>query len=485
VKTAVSSQPTDRILDALRAIGERGDIQHWVTDQQDSLGIWVASSTGGLRIADRAEMGPVDMFRAKLTEDTLDGPALTPPRHLDEAKVERACQLFARYGTEIGAALLLAALPEAYAAGFGAWVLYGVSRLASASGDLTRRVARTAQFLVNVMTPPAGPYKVPLGSADQQSTLSCQITHALWDEQKGSATQQVLQLRLLHDFMRAYGKKNRRHLSDSYKDPDKDAWFLNQEDLLGTLLTFSVTVFEMLEKFGITWTADDQDAYLHVWDLVGHYLGIGDHNVVVELNRCSAEWTPSERSFLEEAGRSGTIRPQTVPEARALLARIRQRVWGESMPEPCVPPFAEFDETLQPGRILVRALLDDIHRAMPVTRQLWPIRAMRLLVPQLVCDRLALGATPGSDFVTSTLPKGLAITGRFTHVVRPNRVGGRVIRTMCTDVSSRYFTLLIEEGLVIPGLSIGRRLPTGAPPPVGNSATSQPIPNSATAPTRQ
>ena len=43
---------------------------------------------------------------------------------------------------------------------------------------------------------------------------------------------------------------------------------LNQEDLLGTL-TFTVTVFEVLEQFGITWTRDEQEAYLRAWDKVG------------------------------------------------------------------------------------------------------------------------------------------------------------------------------------------------------------------------
>lgn len=460
----MTGTPSSCMLGELRRIGERKEVQGWVSGNRDSVRSWMSSTAGGVRIAARpSDAEVVEQFKNELRKARRGGRVLDPPTHIDEAKVERSCELFARYGTEIGAALLLAALPEAYAASFGAWVLYGVSRLAEGSGDLTRRVALTAQFLVNVMT--ARVSMIPIGSGDRQPTPAHQIAEALWAEKDGFAADQALKLRLLHDFMRDSGNAQRGHLERSYPDPDPTACFLNQEDLLGTLLTFSVTVFEVLEKFGITWTADDQEAYLHMWDLVGHCLGIGDHNVLRELGNRQAEWTDADRRFLEEAGRRGNIRPQTVPDARETLARIRRRVWGETAPGEMVPPFAEFDETLQPGRILVRALLDDIHRAMPVTRPLWPIRAMRQLVPPLVCDRLALGATPPSDFLFSTLPRGVAVVGRFTHVSRPNRLGGRMLRMLSTDVSSRYFTLLIEEGLVIRGIPIGKRLPTGAPTP--------------------
>jgi hypothetical protein len=47
----------------------------------------------------------------------------------DPGLVKKACDLFARYGSEIAAALLLAALPEAYAAGEGAKVLAQRSQL--------------------------------------------------------------------------------------------------------------------------------------------------------------------------------------------------------------------------------------------------------------------------------------------------------------------------------------------------------------------
>lgn len=49
---------------------------------------------------------------------------------------------------------------------------------------------------------------------------------------------------------------------------------INQEDLAGTLLTFSVTVLEALEKLEVKVSRVEAAAYLHAWNVVGHILGI-------------------------------------------------------------------------------------------------------------------------------------------------------------------------------------------------------------------
>ena len=55
---------------------------------------------------------------------------------------------------------------------------------------------------------------------------------------------------------------------------------LNQEDLLSTELTFVLTVFEVLEKFGLLWSEEQQLAYLHTWQLIGRCLGICDDKAI-------------------------------------------------------------------------------------------------------------------------------------------------------------------------------------------------------------
>ena len=49
---------------------------------------------------------------------------------------------------------------------------------------------------------------------------------------------------------------------------------VNQEDLAGTLLTFSVVVLDALAKLGTTFSDEDADAYFHSWNCVGHVLGV-------------------------------------------------------------------------------------------------------------------------------------------------------------------------------------------------------------------
>ena len=49
---------------------------------------------------------------------------------------------------------------------------------------------------------------------------------------------------------------------------------INQTDLAGTMLSFSVTVIDGLEKAGIRVGQVDKEAYLHLWKLIGHIMGI-------------------------------------------------------------------------------------------------------------------------------------------------------------------------------------------------------------------
>ena len=50
---------------------------------------------------------------------------------------------------------------------------------------------------------------------------------------------------------------------------------INQEDLLGVLGTFTIAVIDGVEKLGVGWDRDSQQAYIELWDRVGALLGIG------------------------------------------------------------------------------------------------------------------------------------------------------------------------------------------------------------------
>jgi hypothetical protein len=56
----------------------------------------------------------------------------------------------------------------------------------------------------------------------------------------------------------------------------KPEWGLpvNQEDLAGTLMSFSWVVMDGLNKLGISLSDSEREAYLHCWLVAGHLLGI-------------------------------------------------------------------------------------------------------------------------------------------------------------------------------------------------------------------
>jgi ER-bound oxygenase mpaB/B'/Rubber oxygenase, catalytic domain len=58
---------------------------------------------------------------------------------------------------------------------------------------------------------------------------------------------------------------------------------LNQEDLLGALLTFTISVFEVLDELGVEVDPDDLEAYLFRWKIIGWLLGIPEDVMPVDV----------------------------------------------------------------------------------------------------------------------------------------------------------------------------------------------------------
>jgi hypothetical protein len=195
---------------------------------------------------------------------------------------------------------------------------------------------------------------------------------------------------------------------------------LNQEDLLATQLLFCITVFEVLEKFGLSWSTDDQMAYLTTWNLIGRLLGVdAPASVGVEVDL------------------------ESVEGARRLLELLRIRQWREVPPfvaevafpdEPGVP-LDDVWSSLRPGRRLTKALLDELASAMGTHFQSWPLATMRELAPDVVRDRLGLGASGLSMSLLHNLPHRKATIGWFTTIRMPNTVKAMTIRYMANTVT--------------------------------------------------
>lgn len=174
------------------------------------------------------------------------------PSWADRRLMERGSHFFAVNGPEILLSLLLASLPECYAARKGVEVLHLTARLLS---DPQRRLVETAQMVIDAMSPEG---LLP-GARGYRTARRVRLMHS--------------GIRSLIDIDPMVVKTNdpaetRPHYNPQWGTP------VNQEDLLGTLMTFSIVVIDALRKMGTNVSSEDADAYHHTWNVVGFLLGL-------------------------------------------------------------------------------------------------------------------------------------------------------------------------------------------------------------------
>ena len=148
------------------------------------------------------------------------------PDWAEEPRIRRGQAFFGEWALHQFTALYLASLPSAYAAAKGVHVLWLTARL---EDDAERRLNETAQYLMDVTAPNGF-------------------------EPGGSASGRVLHVRLMHAAVRWLIDHDPRVTRVAEADPGPlpsgpmwaDSWGrpLNQEDLVGTLLTFTTGVFD-------------------------------------------------------------------------------------------------------------------------------------------------------------------------------------------------------------------------------------------------
>lgn len=282
-----------------------------------------------------------------------------PPPWVDPALVAAGQECFARWGPHVFTALYAGALPSAYAAWRGVQVLYLTARLVT---DTTRRLNETAQFHLDVMR--AGGLEP--GAAGARDLRRVRLMHA------------AVRWMIRHDPRAAW-------------DP---AWGvpINQEDLLETLLTFTEVVFEVFDRTGVDYAPADAEAYLHVWSLAGHHLG---------------------------------IRPDLLPlrrdRARRLMAATRRRQYGPS----------------EAGQVLTAALLDQGRRLAPPGLRGLPASTLRWYVGDEVADLLRVPPADWTRVVFGPL-------ARLTRVVSLERAHRRLLRGFSDRVGYGLLELMVR-----------------------------------------
>lgn len=184
-------------------------------------------------------------FPAELTEYFQQTSRL--PDWADPALLALGQEFYIRNGIWISLLLSYKSLPECYACAKGAEVLFHTGRLNEHHGELntySRRIAETAQFVLYVMSPG--------GLSD-----------------RGRGLRAVQKVRLIHAIIRYY-LKHKNWDASQFDEP------INQEDLAGTLMSFSALILEGLALLHIKIDDAEKEAYVHSWRVVGHLIGLND-----------------------------------------------------------------------------------------------------------------------------------------------------------------------------------------------------------------
>lgn len=176
------------------------------------------------------------------------------PLQVDAETLRRAQNVFATYGPEILMVLGFYSLPAAYAAAKGVQVLYRTAFLAERP---VRRVFETSRMVAEVMAPDGL-------TAD------------------GEGLRMIEKVRLMHAGIRTMLQEDKEHPWDPALGVP-----INQEDMAGTLMTFSYIVVSGLEQLHIKLDPADADAYLQTWFAIGRRMGI--HDDLIPANRQEAE----------------------------------------------------------------------------------------------------------------------------------------------------------------------------------------------------
>lgn len=194
-------------------------------------------------------------FRSNSELSSTTWPALAPviaslqiPAWASGQQLRRGSRFFQQHVEEIMGMLGLYALPYCYAAANGVRVLHLSRQLKDAPA---KRFFNTAKFV-------------------------CEVCEEKAFAEDGNGFAAILNIRLMHAAVRVYAQKL---ITDETP--------VNQEDMLGTMLSFSLIVLRGLRKLGMEVSNEDAEAYLHLWKVIGYLLGVEQANLPGNLREAS------------------------------------------------------------------------------------------------------------------------------------------------------------------------------------------------------
>lgn len=162
------------------------------------------------------------------------------PTWADWEKMKVGMAVFQQHARQVGLVLGCFSLPYCYLGANGAQVLWLTERIKK---DTSRRLQETGDWLFGV-------------SARNE-----------WET--GKAIKRTLTVRLIHACARWFVHHSGRW---------HDEWGIpvNQEDMAGTNLAFSYIVLRGLRKLGITLNEEEEEGFLHHFNVVGYLNGVAE-----------------------------------------------------------------------------------------------------------------------------------------------------------------------------------------------------------------
>jgi hypothetical protein len=240
---------SDELLDQKRLSGDR---------QADEFIRYIFSDPAKKQKLQQWMAGASSAEHLKLLQDAFPGFAFIDqatelPAWAQSRLMKTGAIFYARHSEIIMSLLGLLSLPYCYNAANGARVLY-LSELIRK--QTTKRLYDTAFFVWEVMGPDAF-------------------------SNDGNAYEEILKVRIMHAAVRYYTLQSGKW-DDSWGVP------INQEDMAGTNLSFSLIVIRGLRMLGYNVSQEDQAAFMHIWAVVGYLSGL-DEDLIPENSKMAQQ----------------------------------------------------------------------------------------------------------------------------------------------------------------------------------------------------
>jgi len=237
------------------------------------------------------------------------------PEWADAAKIARSEQLFFDMSMLSCSLLFCASLPECYVVPDLAGVLHVAGQL---EAHTDYRVRSTAAMIFPVMM--HGGLTTPEGGGVAQ-ILKVRLIHATIRHLilRGNPSDVVMDGGVAIAPMDAPCRNVHDTLYNHGWDVTAKGLPCNQEELAYTLLTFHYIFLRGLRKLGLGLPPEDEQAYLHTWNVVGHILGIESSLMPQTMEQAEASFND-----IQARARLSPYLPDPRPELGAALMQAMQ-----------------------------------------------------------------------------------------------------------------------------------------------------------------